>query len=140
MSRTITHVAGMDVTWNGGRYLRQRCAWCGAILIDIDLFATSGVAGRATRYPRWAAGALVTMDGAMASTVLPGADGAVPEDACFHGRAHLGPCDWDGDSYCIEEGCSGRATHRRFLGAVGQDEVVEMVCCSHAETDWEASS
>lgn len=33
---SITHIAGVDVTI-GGRRARQRCAWCGAVLLDYDL-------------------------------------------------------------------------------------------------------
>jgi NTP pyrophosphatase (non-canonical NTP hydrolase) len=36
MTTSITHIAGPALTWDG-RYVRQRCAWCGAILIDADL-------------------------------------------------------------------------------------------------------
>lgn len=32
----VTHIAGTDLTISGHRQ-RQRCAWCGAVLIDNDL-------------------------------------------------------------------------------------------------------
>lgn len=35
MTGAVTHIAGLDV--QVGRYLRQRCAWCGAMLSDYDL-------------------------------------------------------------------------------------------------------
>jgi hypothetical protein len=33
---TVTHIAGPDITVQG-RYFRQRCSWCGAVLVDYDL-------------------------------------------------------------------------------------------------------
>jgi hypothetical protein len=36
VSAEITHIAGPDLTVSG-RYLRQRCSWCGALLLDYDL-------------------------------------------------------------------------------------------------------
>lgn len=44
------------------------------------------------------------------------------------------PCDWDGESYCVEQACIAPATHRRLLGFhpdIG-DPIVELVCCRHA--------
>lgn len=41
----VTHIAGMDITI-AGRRLRQRCAWCGAILIDSDLANVATVTER----------------------------------------------------------------------------------------------
>lgn len=32
----ITHIAANSITLEG-RFLRQRCAWCGCIIIDNDL-------------------------------------------------------------------------------------------------------
>lgn len=34
--KTVVHLAAQDV-WVEGRYVRQRCAWCGELLIDVDL-------------------------------------------------------------------------------------------------------
>lgn len=36
---TVIHVAGIDIIWEGRQ--RQRCAWCGALLLDRDLKAMS---------------------------------------------------------------------------------------------------
>ena len=33
---SVTHIAG-PVLSRGGRYIRQRCSWCGAVLIDVDI-------------------------------------------------------------------------------------------------------
>jgi hypothetical protein len=32
----VTHIVGPEITI-GGRRMRQRCAWCGAVLLDYDL-------------------------------------------------------------------------------------------------------
>ncbi len=75
----VTHIAGADITI-GGRRLRQRCSWCGAVLIDYDL-ANVMVAGDGPATPAtWPVGRLVRVDGGM-STVLEGTD-ELPEDAC----------------------------------------------------------
>lgn len=37
---SVTHIAGADLTI-AGRRMRQRCAWCGAVLIDMDLARVS---------------------------------------------------------------------------------------------------
>lgn len=42
------------------------------------------------------------------------------------------PGDWDGESYCIIDGCHEPATHERLVGMAGDAEVVELVCCEHA--------
>lgn len=44
----------------------------------------------------------------------------------------LYPCDWDFESYCMEEGCHAPATHRRLDSMVGDAPIYEMVCCLHS--------
>ena len=78
-SAPVTHIAANDVTI-GGRRLRQRCAWCGAVLLDYDL-SRIAVAGDEWSPPAtWPVGRLVRVDGAM-STALEDTD-ELPEDAC----------------------------------------------------------
>lgn len=84
---TETHIAGLDITWDG-RYMRQRCAWSGAILINYDLTLVM-VPDSDSRLPSaWPAGALVRRDGHMA-TVVPDepsetGDGLkAPDDCCM---------------------------------------------------------
>lgn len=43
----------------------------------------------------------------------------------------ISPCDWDGESYCVE-GCGEPATHRRIYGWSDDAPVMELVCCIHA--------
>jgi hypothetical protein len=65
------HIAGMAIDI-GGRYLRQRCSWCGAVLIDYDLSMTASVVvggEEPARPATWEVGSLVLVDGAMSTTV-----------------------------------------------------------------------
>lgn len=42
------------------------------------------------------------------------------------------PCDWDQESYCVEDDCSNPATHERLDSMSGDTPIVELVCCRHA--------
>ena len=84
---SIIHIAGFPVQI-GSKY-RQRCAWCGAVLIDGDMscemVATSD--GRRTHGPsKYELGALVdvTINGSVTgSAVVAHEDGAqLPANAC----------------------------------------------------------
>jgi hypothetical protein len=85
---SITHIAANDITI-GGQRLRQRCAWCGAILIDYDLtrvaVATAGVNEDEGIKPpsTWPVGGLVRVTGTfpVVSSVLPETE-ELPDDAC----------------------------------------------------------
>ncbi len=74
-----THVAGLDITVND-RYLRQRCAWCGAIIIDIDLTRIGVPEGQDPRPATWQIGALIRKDGPYRYIVE---DEKYPDDACL---------------------------------------------------------
>lgn len=76
----ITHIAGLDV--QVGPYLRQRCAWCGAVLSDYDLARVAVPEGQNPRPAMWEVGILVAIDG-VASWVVDHEDGAdLPANAC----------------------------------------------------------
>jgi hypothetical protein len=82
---SITHIAANDITI-GGQRLRQRCAWCGAILIDYDLtrVAVAVVEGEEPKPPAtWPVGGLVRVTGTFpkVSSSLPNTD-ELPDDAC----------------------------------------------------------
>lgn len=81
-SATVTHIAANEVTIGANR-LRQRCAWCGAVLLDYDLERV-GVAvepGEVAESPAvWPMGRLVRVFGGQ-SYVLPDAN-ELPDDAC----------------------------------------------------------
>lgn len=83
-SLAVTHIAGQTVTIDG-RYLRQRCAWCGAIIEDVDLttIAVAVVEGEEPPgYPTWPSGHMVLVDGGY--TVDLGTSGETPPEACFN--------------------------------------------------------
>ena len=60
----VVHIAGLVI--NLGGHLRQRCAWCGAVLDDVELALTAVLTEHADHpYPTWPEGGLVAMyDGA----------------------------------------------------------------------------
>lgn len=75
----MVHIVGMYV--QVGNLLRQRCTWCGAVLIDYDLenvMVPDGQDGPSTL----PVGRLVRVDDVVTLT-LDHVDGdALPEDAC----------------------------------------------------------
>lgn len=74
----ITHIAGVHVSI--GERLRQRCAWCGAVLIDYNLANIAVPIGQDPTPATWEVGALIMMDGNMSMVIEP-AD-RLPDDAC----------------------------------------------------------
>lgn len=74
-----THIAGLDITVEG-RHLRQRCAWCGHVLIDEDLTRVMVPEGSESTLPSWPAGRLVTVDGGVSFVHEEGEK--LPDDAC----------------------------------------------------------
>lgn len=79
----MIHIAGWPVLV--GSRLRQRCAWCGAVLIDVDL---AGIAVQVDpehpdpSYPTWEMGALVMVSG-NATYIVPGGIGdELPRESC----------------------------------------------------------
>lgn len=88
----IVHVAGLVV--NIGSLRRQRCAWCGIPIEDVDLaqVATSTPGP----LPTWPVGALIAFDGAGRYVVqadVTSVDGhelvQLPEDCCAKLPAEL---------------------------------------------------
>lgn len=73
-----THIAGVDITIDD-RYLRQRCGWCGVVLLEYDLARVAVPVGQPAEPGRWPVGALVTVDGHASWTVE--AD-RLPDNAC----------------------------------------------------------
>jgi hypothetical protein len=80
----LTHIAGMKVQI--GPLLRQRCAWCGAVLCDYDLRNIAVPEGQEGAPAMWEPGELVRVDGTglmSASFAVPHTDGdELPDDAC----------------------------------------------------------
>lgn len=77
----VLHVAGVFVTIN--QRVRQRCAWCGAVLIDVDAATIAVPVGQPyDGVPTWPVGDLVGVDGDM-SYAVPHSDGdPLPDGAC----------------------------------------------------------
>lgn len=83
---SITHIAANDITI-GGQRLRQRCAWCGAVLIDMDLtrVAVQAEPGEEPKPPAtWPVGGLVRVTGTApkVTEALPEHIDRLPDDAC----------------------------------------------------------
>jgi hypothetical protein len=75
-----THIAGIDV--QVGSHLRQRCSWCGDVLVDYALDRIAVPVGQDPRPATWPIGGLVDVDGNW-SAVIPHADGEqLPANAC----------------------------------------------------------
>jgi hypothetical protein len=78
-SAPVTHIAGVDVMI-GGRRLRQRCAWCGAVLLDYDLTRVAMLGDDPEPPATWPPGRLVRVDGPMSTTLEE--EEELPDDAC----------------------------------------------------------
>jgi hypothetical protein len=76
----ITHIAGLDI--QVGPHLRQRCAWCGAVLVDYDLTLTAAPEGQDPRPATWPVGRLVAVDGPAMWTVEHADGDRLPDGAC----------------------------------------------------------
>ena len=72
-----THIASQTITMEG-RYMRQRCVWCGVLLTDYDMFMIATSDGKEPG--SWTCGALVRVDGNV-RTVVPGEK--IPDDCCY---------------------------------------------------------
>lgn len=82
---TITHIAGACITMFG-RYMRQRCEWCGIILLEYDLTRVAVPEGQDPTPGHWTPGVLVRVDGRMSAEVEvvedePGVT-KLPMDSC----------------------------------------------------------
>ena len=76
----VVHIAGSFVYI--GSLLRQRCAWCGAVLIDYDLERIAVPVGQDAGPGVWPVGELVMVDGPLCVSV-PHDDGdMLPDNAC----------------------------------------------------------
>jgi hypothetical protein len=76
----VIHVAGVHIQI--GKYLRQRCGWCGAVLLDYDLSRIAVPVGEDPTPATWPMGSLVSVDGNL-SVLVDHEDGTnLPEGAC----------------------------------------------------------
>lgn len=79
---SVTHIAGLPITVEE-RYVRQRCAWCTTLLVDVDATTLNyelSIPPEERRPGTWQAGRLVTVDGPASFVLDEGAD--LPDDAC----------------------------------------------------------
>lgn len=76
----VLHIAGLDA--QVGSRLRQRCAWCGALLIDYELSGLAVPVGQEGRVGVWPFGKLVLLDGALSVLVEYDAVSPLPDGAC----------------------------------------------------------
>lgn len=92
MADSVIHVAGVDV--QVGLQLRQRCAWCGIILLDYALDRVATLEGQDPRPATWPPGALVEVRGDASWRVPYIAGDQLPANACDHGAVvALPPAD-----------------------------------------------
>lgn len=89
-SEPVTHIAGPDITIEG-RYLRQRCAWCGAVLLDYDLTLVAVPADQPGPLATWPLGAFVRVHAGV-KEVLERSDPATPLDRHLGPRLPAGAC------------------------------------------------
>jgi len=76
----VVHIAGVDVHIN--QRLRQRCAWCGAVLLDYDLATIAVPVGQDPHPATWPVGELISVDGGLSFTVEHVDGGPLPEGSC----------------------------------------------------------
>ena len=81
----VTHIAGVQMVMFG-RYLRQRCEWCGIVLLEYDLERVAVPVGQEGPPAMWTPMALVRVDGHMSAEIdnPEQVDGGIqlPPDAC----------------------------------------------------------
>lgn len=76
----VLHIAGLDVRVN--QRLRQRCAWCGAVLLDYDLSNVAVPVGQDSMPGIWPFGQTVLVDGNLSVLVEYEEGTPLPEGAC----------------------------------------------------------
>jgi hypothetical protein len=77
---SIVHIAGNDV--QVGAQLRQRCAWCGALVVDYELDRIAVPEGQDPRPATWPVGGLVEIDGNALWFVPHNSGDPLPANAC----------------------------------------------------------
>jgi hypothetical protein len=76
----IVHIAGPEVRVN--TLLRQRCAWCGQMLIDYDLARVAVPEGMDPTPAVWPVAVLVAVDGGASWLVEHEVGAPLPESSC----------------------------------------------------------
>lgn len=89
MSEVVSHLAGSVVEFQTaqGKVVRQRCQWCGAILVDECSWLIAVPVGEELRIPGWEVGRFVDVispDGRGGVwSANEWTEGPVPETACL---------------------------------------------------------
>jgi hypothetical protein len=65
---SVVHIAGSQLSMFN-RFLRQRCDWCGVVLIEYDLLMVAVPEGQPGAPAMWTPGVLVRVDGHMSAEV-----------------------------------------------------------------------
>lgn len=76
----LVHVAGLVVHVNGR--MRQRCGWCGTLMLDYNLPAMAVPVGQDPTPATWPLGALVNVHGNASFLVELGDDQPLPLESC----------------------------------------------------------
>lgn len=81
----VTHIAGACIVLFN-RYMRQRCEWCGVVLLEYDLQRIAVPAGQDPMPANWPPGKLVRVDGHISAAIdepdVVDGDIQLPPDAC----------------------------------------------------------
>lgn len=81
MSGEIVHIVGEAV--GIGSRVRQRCSWCGAVLLDEDLSLIAVPTETASMpFPLWPAGGLLAVDGNARWVIDQPRDAPLPDASC----------------------------------------------------------
>lgn len=82
----VVHIAGTCLIMFG-RYMRQRCEWCGVVLLEYDLERVAVPEGQDPMPGHWPYQALVRVDGHMSAVIdnpelTPEGEVRLPPDCC----------------------------------------------------------
>lgn len=83
---STVHIAGDHIQIN--QLLRQRCAWCGHVLIDYNLDRLAVPVGQDPSRSTWPVGGLVEVDGNASWVVELDAVDGLPDNACSAAETH----------------------------------------------------
>jgi hypothetical protein len=90
MSKPVAHIVGLQMVVQG-HLCRQLCAWCGVVLVDVDLECIAVAEGSGGYNPFWETNAVLEVeqsdDGTVVrSSIVPTVDGILPDNACTPAR------------------------------------------------------
>lgn len=95
MSKAVAHIVGFPVVIQG-HLCRQRCAWCGHLIVDVDVELVAVAEGQGGYDPFWPTNAVVEIeitDGGTVTrmSVVKVVDGLLPDNACTPPRPRANP-------------------------------------------------